>query len=179
MQPQTRRLVLVGLFAALGFLLMYFVEFPLPFFPPFLKYDPSGVPSLLAALAAGPGAGIAVEGVKSLLFLLSGKDPTGFLGPAAAFLAGATMAAVTGLLHRRRSGKGWLALALTAGTLVATVVMTVANYFVFLPAYGVPAGQVAGMATGLVLPFNLVKGLLTSLIVLGLAFRLQPRTWNW
>lgn len=180
MEKRTRRLVLVGCLSAMSFLLMYFAEFPLvPFFPPFLKYDPSGVPSLLAALALGPGAGVAVEGVKGLLFALSGKDPTGVLGPAAAFLAGGSMAFVAGLVYHRwrRNGRIWLALA--TGTLASTVLMSLGNYFVFLPAYGVPRAQVAGMVTAVVLPFNLVKGIITSLIVWAVARRFRLENLGW
>jgi riboflavin transporter FmnP len=178
MQQKTRRLVLVGVLAALGFLLMLF-EFPMPGFPPFLKYDLGGVPSVVAALAIGPGAGAAVELVKNLLFALSGKDPTTPLGPAAAFVAGAAMAATAGWLFRRYAGKGRLALALAGGTAVSSLVMTFANYFIFLPLYGVPAGQVAGMAAKVILPFNLVKGVLTGVIVLALTRRVRLESLGW
>lgn len=177
-QKRTRRLVLVGLLASLGFLLML-LEFPLPGFPPFLKYDLGGVPSILAALALGPGAGAAVELVKNLLFALSGKDPTTPLGPSAAFLAGATMAVATGWLYRREAGRGRLLLALAGGTVAAAVVMALGNYFVFLPAYGVPAGQVAGMVAKVILPFNLVKGALTAVVVLLVTRRFRPETYGW
>jgi riboflavin transporter FmnP len=178
MRHQTRRLVLIGVLAAIGFLLMLF-ELPLPGFPPFLKYDLGGVPSVVAALAMGPGAGAAVELVKNLLFALSGKDPTTPLGPSAAFVAGATLAMVTGWLYRRHTARGRLVLALAVGTVASALVMTLGNYFIFLPLYGVPAGQVAGMAAKVILPFNLVKGVLTGVVVLALTRRLKPETLGW
>ncbi|MDI6871952.1 MAG: ECF transporter S component [Bacillota bacterium] len=179
MQKRTRRLVLIGLLASMSFLLMYFAEFPLPFFPPFLKYDPSGVPSVLAALAIGPGTGVAVELVKSLLFVLSGKDPTGVLGPAAAFLAGGSMALVCGLAYRRWRRRGRLWVALGSGVLASTALMSLGNYFVFLPAYGVPPGEVAGMIVRVVLPFNLVKGVITGILVFAAARRFPPENLSW
>jgi riboflavin transporter FmnP len=176
MRERTRSLVLVGLLGAMGFLLMILLEFPIPFlFPPFLKYDLGGIPSILAALALGPGGGVSVELVKNLLFLLSGKDPTGWVGPAAAFLAGFVMAEVTGWCYRRRATTGGLVLALGVATVVSAVVMSFANYLLFLPLYGVPAGQVAGMAAKVILPFNLVKGVLTSVIVMLIGRRLPPQ----
>lgn len=170
----TRRLVFLGLLSGLGLLLMFFLEFPLPLFPPYLKYDASQIPALLAAFGVGPWAGVAVEFVKSLLFLLSGKDPSGFIGPSAAFLAGATLTLTSGFIYRAYRGKGRTLLALIAGGLAMAVVMTLANYWVFLPAYGIPGGQVAAMATGVILPFNLVKGVVTTVIALILFSRLRP-----
>lgn len=172
MQKSTRRLVTIGLLASLGFLLML-LEFPLPGFPPFLKYDLGGIPSILAAVAMGPGAGAAVEFVKNLLFAFTGKDPTTPLGPSAAFLAGASMAVVTAWVYRLRAGRGGLVLGLIGGVLAATGIMVLGNYFVFLPLYGVPAGEVAGMVAKVVLPFNLVKGALTSVIVLAVVRRVR------
>jgi riboflavin transporter FmnP len=157
----------------MGFLLML-LEFPLPLFPPFLQYDASGLPSILAALAIGPGAGATVELVKSLLYLLSGKSTTGLLGPAAAFLAGTAMAEVAGWAYRRWAGRGRLVAALGIANLAAAALMALANYYVFLPLYGVPAGQAAGMAVKVILPFNLVKGVLTALIVLAVTLRFPP-----
>lgn len=178
MQKRTRRLVLIGLLASMSFLLML-LEFPLPLFPPFLKYDASGLPSILAALTMGPGMGATVELVKSLLYLLSGKSSTGLLGPAAAFVAGAAMAEVAGFVYRRWRGTAGLVAALGIATLAAAVLMALANYFVFLPLYGVPAGQVAGMAAKVILPFNLVKGVITGVIVLAVVRRFRPESWGW
>ncbi|MGE5507027.1 MAG: ECF transporter S component [Chitinophagales bacterium] len=173
MKARTRNLVLVGLLGAMGFLLMVLLEFPIPFlFPPFLKYDFGGIPSILAALTLGPGAGTSAELVKTLLFMLSGKDPTLWVGPSAAFLAGAVMAELTGWVYRRRATTGGLALGLSVATVATAVVMSVANYLVFLPAYGIPAGQVAGMAAGVIFPFNLVKGLITGTVVMVIGRRL-------
>lgn len=178
MRKSTRRLVLIGLLASMSLLLML-LELPLPFFPPFLKYDASGLPSILAALTMGPGLGASVELVKSLLYLLSGKSSTGLLGPAAAFLAGAALAEAAGWAYRRWHGRGRLVVALGFANVVAAVVMSAANYFVFLPLYGVPAGQAAGMIVKVILPFNLVKGVLTGIVVLAVTRRFKPENLGW
>ena len=53
----TKKIALAGLFTALA-LIASFIE--LPIFPaaPWLKYDPSGVVCLIAALAFGPKLGL-------------------------------------------------------------------------------------------------------------------------
>lgn len=63
----TKKMAIVGLFAAIAFAVM-FLEFPI--FPAanFLKYDPSEIFALLASLPYGFGAGTAVIIVKDILF---------------------------------------------------------------------------------------------------------------
>lgn len=53
-------MVTVAMLGAVSYILAFF-EFQLPIFPSFLKLDVSDIPSLIAALAFGPLAGIAVE----------------------------------------------------------------------------------------------------------------------
>lgn len=161
-----------GLLAAMAFVLMYAVEFPLPFFPEYLKYDPSEVPVLLGAFTMGPWAGFWIEVVKDLLFLLSGKSTAGIIGVGANFVAGAALVVTAGLLFRRGPWAGRLLPALAGGAVAMAVVMAPANYFVFLPLWGVPRQAAAPLIFSAVIPFNLAKGVLTGLITLILYPRL-------
>jgi riboflavin transporter FmnP len=169
----TRRLVFLGLLSSLAFLLIYFLETPLPFFAPYLKYDASEVPVLLAAFGFGPAAGVMVEVVKTALFFLSGKDPTAPVGPSAMFVAGVTLTVVSGLVYARLRTKHRAVIALLLGTLAMTAVMLLVNSYVFMPLYGIPRGQAAVSASFAVAPFNLVKGLITSVLTLALFPRLK------
>ena len=152
----TKKIALAGLFTALA-LIASFIE--LPIFPaaPWLKYDPSGVVCLIAALAFGPKLGLVVAVLSWLpkLFL----DPLGMLMgvlntcalalPAAAIYAraGRTRAAsVAGMLVG-----GALAVALScAANLVVTPLYTAAS-----------VEQVMGMIFPILLPFNLLKAALS------------------
>src|SRR5690625_1857984 len=68
-------------------LLLFFLNFPLPFLPPYLKIDFSDVPALMAGLIFSPLAGVIVVAIKNILyFAVSGSaDP---IGVTANFLAG-------------------------------------------------------------------------------------------
>lgn len=168
----TRFLVRVAVLGAMGFALMY-VEFPLPFLPPFLKYDFGDLPPLIASFALGPLAGFLSSLIKVVIFFLSGKGDAGLIGSAANLVAGGTLTVVAGLVYRQvHSSKGAL-LGLAAGTLAMMVVTSVANILVFLPLWGVPAAQVMPLVLGGTLPFNLVKGLLTSVVTLVLYKRVR------
>ncbi|MDK2784821.1 MAG: riboflavin transporter [Bacillota bacterium] len=157
----TRYLVKVALLGALGFLLMY-LEFPLPFMPSFLKFDFGDVPALIAGFAFGPLAGILAEAIKCALFLLSGRSEAGIIGVSANFVTGASLVVAAALVYQRvRTLKGAI-LALFVGTIVMTATITVADIYIFLPLWNVPVEQILPMAVSAIIPFNLIKGVLSS-----------------
>lgn len=160
----TQKLVRVALLSVFAFLLMYAIEFPLPFFPPYLKYDPSEVPALIAAFAWGPWTGVLVEFVKTVLFFLSGKSTSGLVGVTAAFIAGSSFVLVAGSVYERYRTKTGAVVSLLAGSLAMTTVMTLSNYFVLLPLWGVPSNEVLPLITSAIIPFNLVKAVFSSAV---------------
>ncbi len=160
----TRKMIQISMLSVISFLMMYLVEFPLLPAAPFLKYDPSQVPTLIAAFAFGPLAGVVAELLKSFLFFISGKSTAGIVGVSAAFVAGGAFVFTSGIIYRMNKTRKNAVVALAAGTVVMTVVMTLANYFVFFPLWGIPSEQVAPMLLSAVVPFNLVKGALSSLL---------------
>jgi len=152
---------------------MYLIEFPLLASAPFLKYDPSQIPTLIASFAFGPLAGVIAEFIKSFLFFISGKSTSGIVGVSAAFVAGGTFALVSGLIYKfNRTKKGAL-IALLSGTVAMTVAMTIGNKFIFLPLWGIPQEQINGLLWAAIVPFNLIKGVLTSVITLVLYKRIH------
>ncbi len=172
---KVRQMTILALLAAISFLLMFALEFPLPFFPPYLKYDPSQICGLLAAFSFGPGAGFLVELIKSILFFLSGKSADGIVGAAAALVAGASFVVIAGKVYHSGNKKSPIPGLLT-GTLTMTVVMVAANYFFFLPLWGLPTSQITMPLIIAMLGFNLTKGVLTSLLTLFIFKALQGKT---
>lgn len=162
----------VAVLAGLGFLLTL-IEFPvLPGFP-FLKYDPSEVPAMLATFSLGPVAGVAVEFFKTAIFALSGKNTSGPVGALAMFLAGAAYVLAAGLIYRPRRTRGGAVVGLVCGIVAQTAVMVAANYGFLLALWGIPAAARLGYIRAAILPFNLIKGVINSLIVLLLYKRLR------
>ena len=69
-----RTIAVTGMLGALATVLM-FLEFPIPMLiPPFIKFDFSELPALLAAYAMGPVSGIAVCFIKNAINLLVNKE---------------------------------------------------------------------------------------------------------
>lgn len=159
-----RRMVRVGFLGAAGALLMILMEVPLLPHAPYLKWDAGDIPALLGAFSMGPAAGILIEAVKNLVWQLTGKNSTGVVGFSASFLAGATLCFTAGLVYRFRRTKAGAIAGMAAGTVAMTAVMCAANAYVFFPLWGIKGDAVAKALIGAAVPFNLLKGALTSTI---------------
>ncbi|MFH0801335.1 MAG: ECF transporter S component [bacterium] len=163
--------VKIALLASLAALLMIFLQVPFP--PaPFIKYDPSDTATIIGALALGPMEGVALAFVKDLIFLLVKGGEGGGLGAFMDFIAGASMAVLCGSIYRIRKTKAMATLALVVGILGTTALMIPANYLV-LPLFIRPQTALTTFILCSVVPFNLLKGLFNSLLVLFLYKRLS------
>lgn len=159
-----RRLTQVAVLGAVAFAFMYF-EFPLPPFPPFLKYDPSEVPALIAGFALGPVYGLIVEAIKAILIgIFRSGSLGGPFGIFMNFLAGITLVGVAGTYYLFEHTKAGAIKALIFGVLAMAGVMIVANILLTPIFFGIPRPQVIALVLPALLPFNLVKGALSSLV---------------
>ncbi|MRX71037.1 ECF transporter S component [Bacillus lacus] len=180
-QSKLRKNIAVGMLSSIAYILMM-LDFPFPGLPPFLKIDFSDVPAIIAALVFGPIAGITVEAVKNVLHYLIQGSATGVpVGQMANFIAGSLFILPAALIFRKlQSAKGLLA-GLALGTLLMTVVMSILNYYVILPAYtlflNMPAMSAVETRQTIVagiLPFNFVKGIIIASVFMILFSKLQP-----
>ncbi len=176
-----RRLTQIALLGAIAFVFLHFLEFPRGPFQPYLKYDPSDIPALIAAFAIGPLAGIGVEVVKAVL--LSFLPPPGNLGGPFGifmnFLAGATMAGVAGGYYLLEHTKAGAIKALTFGVLAVTVVMVIANVALTPIFYGIPRPTVLGLVVPALIPFNILKGTLSAIVTYILYKRVRVYLYEW
>ncbi|HEY8892764.1 MAG TPA: ECF transporter S component [Clostridium sp.] len=184
------RLIKISLLSVIAFLLMY-LEVPLPIFPEFLKIDISDLPALLGAFALGPIAGVGIELFKNILHgLLATK--TAFVGELANFLVGGVLVFISGYIYKARKSKGGAVVGLLIGVICMSIFAAILNYFLILPLYetvlGFPIKAVIGMGTALnhnikdlnsfvvwmIIPFNLLKGVVISVLTLALYKRVSP-----
>ncbi|MBW3082894.1 ECF transporter S component [Bifidobacterium phasiani] len=158
----TRRIAVYALFVALS-MAVSFIEFPLIPGVPWLKYDPSGIVSLVAGFAYGPAAAVIVSMLGFVPHLFA--DPWGTLMAVGVALA---MSVPAALVYRRmRTRKGAL-IGIVVGAVVALAVAIVGNLLI-TPIYAAMSVQeVAALIVPALLPFNLVKfvihGVVTFLI---------------
>lgn len=178
-QLNTRFLAITAMLAALATAIM-FLELQIPIFPAFLKLDLSDVIALIAAFSLGPISGIFVELIKNLIHLT--MTITGGVGEFGNFLIGVSLVVPAGLVYKyRRSFSGALT-GLGAGTLSMCVIGFFVNYFMLIPVYVklFSLDAVMEMATSAIpsidslftlvlygiVPFNLFKGVIVSVITL-------------
>lgn len=155
--------VRIGFLSAVGLVLTFF-EFPILPSAPFLKYDASEVPALIAAFGMGPLAGFLTVFLKSLLFHFSGKNMTGIVGTSAMIVAGTALVVPAGIVYARMKNIRGAVLGLLSGIVGITVIMFFANLYVLLPLWGIPEEIRASLVRSAVVPFNIIKGFTSSIV---------------
>lgn len=180
---RVKKLVILSMLGSIAYVLML-LNFPFPGLPPFLKIDFSDIPALIAALIFGPLAGIIVELIKNMLDFVMTGSPTGVpVGHLANLAAGILFILPTYYVYELlKKTKRGMTFGLITGTVVMAAFMSILNYYVILPAYTIFAGATAlsgaetrQMITTAILPFNIVKGILITVVFMLLFVRLQ--TW--
>ncbi|KHD85802.1 ECF transporter S component [Heyndrickxia ginsengihumi] len=174
-----RTFVAIALLSSLSFILM-FIKFPIPSFPSFLTVDFSDVPVLIAALLYGPLGAIVTELIKNILNYLSIGSEAGVpIGNLANFFAGILFVLPTYYIYRNLRTKKGMTFALLGGTFSMAIFMSILNYFVILPAYlyfmNFSVGNVKDYIVSGVLPFNIVKGIIVTILFMLMFSRMQ--TW--
>ena len=189
---KTRKLVEIGMLGAIATVLMLF-EFPIPFIaPPFYELDFSEVPVLVGAFALGPVAGATIELVKILINLLINGTATAFVGEIGNYLLGCSFIIPAALIYKKKKTKKTALAAMIVGTIVMTVFGCILNAYVLLPTYaaafGMPIDAIIGMGSAIngnindvmtfviiaVAPFNIIKGIVVSVITLLIYKHISP-----
>lgn len=188
---ETRNLTKVAVLGVTAFLLMTFLEFPLPMFPTFLKMDLSDLPALLAGFGMGPWAAVLVEVVKNLLHAIF-KNQTAFVGEIANFLTGVLYVVPASLVYAARKTKANAVAGMILGTISMALGMALANYYIFLPLYAkifnMPLEAIVSMGSSVnsrvvdlktlvvysIIPFNVLKGVLIMAITLLIYKKVSP-----
>ena len=169
---------MLGAFAGVLMLL----EFPLSFIaPPFYKIDVSEVPVMIGTFAFGPVQGVVIELIKILIKLVLKGTSTGFIGDLANFIVGCTMVIPAGIIYQRRKTKRSAITGMAVSTLLMAVAGVFLNAYVMIPLYSafMPIEQIVEAGKAIipwvndtltfclfcVLPFNVIKGVIVSVIV--------------
>ena len=148
MQTKVRKLATMAMLVAISIVLVYLIHFPI--FPgaAFLEYDPADIPILIGAFAYGPVAGVLLTVVTAVI--------QGFTVSASS--------GVYGILMHIISTKSGAILGLICGTIAMGLAMMVANHFITPYFMGAPVEVVDAMLLPVILPFNLLKAGINSLV---------------
>lgn len=173
-KSRTKTIVYVAVLAAVATVL-HMLRFPLPFMPPFMDFDLSGIPEIVGTFTLGPVAGVSIVLIKNVLkFLLMGSSSmlTGELQNI--ILSSAFILTAYFIYNRKKTRKSAL-IGMIAGALLCCTLAIFTNMFIIIPfyakAYGLSLEQIIAMAGAAnrlvdstwkfvalgVVPFNLIK----------------------
>lgn len=166
MENKTNKLVRIAVLSALSIVLVMLIKFPIIPSAPFLEYEPGDVPMLVAAFMYGPIAGLVMTVIVSTIQAFTVSAAAGWVGLVMHVIATGTFVLVSGAIYKRfHTFKGAFA-ALAAGSLSMVLIMIPSNLFFSVRFYGIPYDAVIAMLPTAILPFNLIKSLANSLIVI-------------
>ena len=183
-----KTIAITGIMAALSTILR-FLEFPLMFIvPEFLKFDFSDLPALITSFVVGPIYGVIVEAIKNIIMLPISK--TQYVGELANFIVGAIFVFSAGLIYRIKPTRKTALIGMVSGTAIMTLCAAFLNYFLLIPFFAElyiqnPALDIKakidiivsmftqvfpfikdlfGAICFSIIPFNLLKGVVISII---------------
>ena len=177
----TRKLVLVAILSALSFVLL-FVQFQLIPGASFLKLDLSVLPVLVALVLFDLKSAYAVLLLRTVLkFLLNFEGPNTWIGmPMNVVALGVFVTAFAYLWVKKPNLKNY-SIAAIIGTIGLTLAMIVLNIVYAVPLYAQFANfdinKFIGLGKyiwGMVLPFNLLEGVILSVIIYPIYLACKP-----
>lgn len=171
-------LTLISILGTISFILML-IQVPLPFLPPFLTVDLSDVPAFIGFILFGWIPGLAIIGLKILIYgILISSEP---VGPIANLMASLSLLIPVYFIYLKNKTTKGLIIGFVVGILSLTVMMSLLNYFVFLPAYGAIVDlkdiveNVRAIVAASIIPFNIIKGLIIAIVSYFVYIKLIPK----
>lgn len=178
-----------GVLTAISFILyLPAFELMLPFLPPWLKLDLSALPVMLAGFALGPAGALAVQAAKSVLHLF--WSTSGGIGELADLIMGLALTLPAAITYGVRKDRTGALIGMGVGIVLAIGAGVLSNMYIMLPMYTASMGMdaVLGAAGGAnnaivdvrtyviygVVPFNLIKGVVVSVVTLLLYKYVSP-----
>lgn len=164
MNANTRKLTVMAMLVAISVVLVYLIHFPLFPAAAFLEYDPADIPILIGAFAYGPLAGVLLTVVAALIQGFTVSAQSGVYGILMHIIATAVLVLIASGIYRARHTKMGAIIGLIFGTAAMGVVMMIANHFITPVFMGAPVEVVDAMLVPVILPFNLLKAGINSVI---------------
>lgn len=182
-KTNTKRIIQIAMLSAAA-LVIYYLDFPVPLMPPFIKLDLSNVVCLFAGFTTGPIGGLLVCLIKDVIHVaIKGMGTTMGIGDIFDFVTSAAFTLTAALIYKKVHTKKGAVIGCIAGTFVFAAVSLPLNYFIVYPIYAAAFGgmeaimslykailpSVGNIFSALCifnLPFTLFKGIVTSALTI-------------
>lgn len=169
----TQQLAKIGMMSAVACVLGL-VRFPLIPAVSFLTYDFADIPLLISAFAYGPIPGLIAAVVVCLIqaFMLGGDGIYGFIMH---FISSGTFIIIAASIYKHHKSKKNAVISMIIATIVVTIIMGIANYFITPFYYGGSAmREMVVDLMPLILAFNVLKWTISSAITFIVYKRISP-----
>lgn len=161
-REQTRKLVMLSFFTAVAYLSIYIVHFKVE---STFTFEFKNVFITIAAMLFGPIAGGAISLITAFLeFAL--YSTTGFYGFLMNFISSASFSMIAALIYRGSRTQISSYISLSVATIASTALMVLANLIVTPVYWGISIAEVAEIIPTIIFPFNLIKCLANSAVIL-------------
>ena len=140
----------------------------IPMFLPFLEYDPADIPIFITTFAFGPLVGFILTVIVAVLQGITVSASAGIIGIMMHIFATGIFVIVAGSIYKRNKTRKNAAVALVVGVAVWTVAMVIWNIIVTPLYMGVPREEVIALVVPAILPFNLIKAGINSVLTFAL-----------
>lgn len=180
----TKQMALCGLMGGLCTVLMMF-RFPLPFMPPFMDFDFSGLVEMIGGFTMGPIAAFAIITIKVLLKCLTQGTSSAWTGELSNFILSCSFVLPAVLIYGKHKTKKMAVVGMITGTIICSIVAVFTNLYIIIPFYatfmGLSMEKIVAMCAAVnpfinsewrmallgIVPFNLIKnGVLSFLIIM-------------
>ena len=180
---RTKKLIQIAMLSAVA-LVIYYLDFPVPLMPPFIKLDLSNVVCLFAGFTTGPIGGLLVCFIKNIIHTaIKGLGTTMGIGDIFDFVTSAVFTLTASLIYRKNHTKQGAVIGCTIGTVVFSLISLPLNYFIVYPIYAKAFGgmeaimsayqkilpSVGNIFSALCifnLPFTFIKGILCAVVTI-------------
>ena len=170
---KTLKLVKMAMLVAVSIALVAIIHLPIIPAVPFLEYDPADIPILIGAFAFGPGAGVLLTVVTSLIQGFTVSAGSGPYGIIMHIIATSTLTLVAGGIYSRNKSKKSALIGIICGTIAMAVVMFFANLVITPLFTGWPRAAVMELMPFIIL-FNILKAGINVIVTFGVYKRISP-----
>ena len=179
----TKKIIQIAMLSAVA-LVIYYLDFPVPLMPPFIKLDLSNVVCLFAGFTTGPIGGLLVCFIKNVIHTaIKGLGTTMGIGDIFDFVTSAALTLTASLIYNKDHTKKGAVIGCVIGTIVFAGISLPLNYFIVYPIYAKAFGgmeaimsayqkilpSVGNIFSALCifnLPFTLIKGILCAAVTI-------------
>ena len=164
MKITTKQLTQMAVLAAMSILLVYLIHFPIFPAAAFLEYDPADIPIFIGAFMFGPLGGLILTAIVCVLQGVTVSSASGIIGILMHFFATGSFVLVAGNVYKKNRTRKGAVIALALGTVTMTITMALWNIAITPFFMGIPVEAVLPMILPIIVPFNLIKAGINSVI---------------